>query len=533
MRNFLAAALCLFGLGGPVHACWGPGGEDHHYPSCVIPLPQPDETVSLLYGDWPHGDGSAELSDHHLGDDKSRTRVVRFHIDENDARNYLILSAQDQTIWEFTGDIDSISRVVVLGATRIGPNGGGVIGIPAERISFTTPDLSLLDRVDQTSCTRIYRSCITEQWFGNQADDRISFHPPSPQPRQRFDAIVPSQTRGIDGPQPSITKIPPDSPDALVEIDPARVVSPNTPQPYALLPGVPGMASLVASGAVIPVGDDHANALVKEYGETFSARYRSRFDPDFLFVPSVDFIVTRKITLPPELPPVTLLVANGVPAPEMNGNDNYYVCLFFADQSREQLQAWDHESYLCRQTPGVGGTADDPQDILRAALDFDTSNVENDDCRIAPLPDEVHVAAIALSEGEGRRYRNDPMRQIDVVVNRGGPTALFLSMEGGPVQWNLTGSEVVAVYADREDDPEMTQVMLNGNPYDLLRLGNPNEGCPWFAPLFPNRLGPAIAHLDEMFDALTGHRIDQLITFTDTGQPWRDADLPAPTYVVE
>jgi hypothetical protein len=528
MRNFIAAALCSFLFSGPVQACMAREFEDHHFPSCVIPLPQSNETASLLYGDGP-----AALSTLHLGDDKSRTRVIRVQIDENDARNYLVLTAREQTIWEFSGDVESISRVVVLGATSIGPDGAGVIGVPAARIHFTTPDLSVLDRIDQTSCMRIEKACIPSQWFGDQADDRVPFHPPSQQPRQRFDTIVPSQTLRNENPQGPITIIAPDRPGALVEIDPRRVTSPNSPRPYPLLPGLPGLANLVASGALIPVGNSHDNAIVKEYGEAFSARYRSRFDPDFLFVPSVDYIVMRKITLPPELPPITLMVASGVPAPEMNGNDNYSVCLFFADQSREQLQAWDHESNLCRQTPGVGGTPDDPQDTLRAALYFDISNMENDNCRVASLPDDVHVAAIALSEGGARRYRGDPMRQIDIVVERRGPTVVYLSMEGGPVQWNLAGPEVVAVYADREDDPEMTKVMLNGTPYNVLRLGNPKEGCPNHAPQFPNRLGPAIAHLDELFDTLTGHRIDQLVTFTETGQSWREPDWPVPVYVVE
>ena len=225
------------------------------------------------------------------------------------------------------------------------------------------------------------------------------------------------------------------------------------------------------------------------------------------------------------------MVARGVPAPNMNGNRGYTVCLYFEDQASDPVQKLDLNSHRCRQRSTSRAVPDDEHRILWAATSFDTSNVGNQNCLLTSLPDDTHVAAIALSEGLHRRYRDDPIREINVEVTRDGPTVLYLSMDGGAVRWNVKGPQVVAIYARGAASLELTEVVLDDSPYDYVRLNSPSENCPQFAPLWPNRLGPAIAQLDEMFETLTGQRIDQLITFTDSGRAWRRPETPIPTLI--
>ncbi len=82
------------------------------------------------------------------------------------------------------------------------------------------------------------------------------------------------------------------------------------------------MDALVASGALVPAGTPLHRRLTDSYAAVFSARFRSRFDPDYLFTPPVDYIATRAITLPPQMPNAALMVARGVPALDMNENHN-------------------------------------------------------------------------------------------------------------------------------------------------------------------------------------------------------------------
>lgn len=523
---FVLASSIVFS--GPAFACMGPQFEDHHFPSCTIPLPEANERVSVIFGN-----AANELSDHHIGEPNRRTRLVTLQIDETDAQNYLVLGAREQTIWRLTGDVESVSKVVVLGATDVGPNGAGVMGLPEDRISFTSPDLTALDSVLRTSCTRVAKACIPSQWFGEEPDKRVSLHPEPTQSRQRVDQVVTWQSRQRDTSSKTISIVSPEVSDAMVSISPEWVVSRTPAQPYETLPGQPGLQALVESGALIPATSSENRHIVQEYAATFSARYQTRFDPDFLMTPTVDYIITKEITLPPELPPTSFMVASGVPAPEMNGNRGYSVCLYFEERADQPVSGSGINSNLCRLNRISRAVPDDEQDILRAAAGFDRLEIGSQNCQMVSFESGTHIATVALSEGQFRRYRDDPIRQISVEVTREGPTALFLSMEGGPVQWNISGSQVVAVYSRGGPSLGLAEVFLNGQPYEYSRLRSPDENCPQFAPLWPNRLGPSVAHLDKMFELLTTQRIDELITFTETDRTWRSPNSPTPVYVID
>lgn len=528
MIRTLVVTFLVVLFGGPVFACMGPGSEKYHYPSCTIPLPEPSEKVSVIYGDGP-----SELSDHHLGEPSSQTRLVTVHIDENDAKNYLVLSAYHQTIWQFIGDVESISRVIVLGATRFGPNVAGVVGLPRGRITFTSPDLTALDSIRRTSCTRISKACIPAQWFGEELGRRATVHPEPTQSRQRVDDIVSLHSHlfsQLDDSQPAaesiISIVKPKVPNALIAVSPIDVVSPNPMQPYEVLPGRPGLDFLVKSGALVPAMAGENKHIVEAYAEAFSARYRSCFDLDFFFMPKVDYIVMREITLPPEMPPMSLMVARGVPAPVMNGNRGNRVCLYFEARANQPVDSIDVRSNRCRENTSSRGVPKESKDVLRGAASFDRISLGPQNCQYLSFDDDTNVTVVALSDGR-RRGRSAPTRRINVDVTRKGVTALFLSMEGGPVEWNISGPQIRAVFSARGPDYGLDKVILNGQPHEYARLRSPDDDCPQYATLKPNRLGPHIAQLDAMFVRLAGQGIDQLVTNADEGKG------SPPTYKVE
>ncbi|MGL4281651.1 MAG: hypothetical protein ACRCS0_14905, partial [Albidovulum sp.] len=171
---------------GRSHACMGPSLEDHHFPSCDIQGPSDLESVSVVFARGPYAST-------HVGDPSSSTIFATVEITPSEKKHYLVLQSRQQVIWNIKGDTDSVLRAVVLGASSIGPWAAGVVGLPKDRVFFTSPDLSALDDALQTSCTRIAKSCVAAQWFGPTPSGRVYFHPSIGRERYRVDAYVEPQ----------------------------------------------------------------------------------------------------------------------------------------------------------------------------------------------------------------------------------------------------------------------------------------------------------------------------------------------------
>ncbi|WP_395541682.1 hypothetical protein [Neotabrizicola sp. sgz301269] len=206
---------------GLAQACPGPFAEEHHYPACTIPLPDADEVVTIVEGH------PAEQADLRLGDEDARPFLVQVDIAGDTARNYIVLTSYYPTIWVFTGKLDQISRVIVLGATGAGPLAAGVVGVPAEKVHFTDPT-PLPHTIPISSCTRLYEACSPAQWFGEHQDVKTFIHPPSSQPwlgkAERAGWYVPPDDhRRADV---AIARPSRDPAQASGPIDPAEVISP-------------------------------------------------------------------------------------------------------------------------------------------------------------------------------------------------------------------------------------------------------------------------------------------------------------------
>jgi hypothetical protein len=519
-------------------ACPGPGAEKHHFPSCSIPHATPDERVTVV-----RADGRGIQTSHHFGDGSRRTQLVVVNVGEGDHRHFIVLEAYKQTIWKFKGETQNVSKVVVLGSMGFGPHSAGVMGIPKDRIVFTNPDLSLLDAVQRTSCTRIYRACTAGQWFTDQifeseVNDRYTFHPKIENKKRHVHEVArPLRGHNALDKGKVVTIVSNKSLTAIFQVHPNEVVSQKPLQPYILLPGRKGVQTLLDRRDLLPL-DEFWRGRISAYGEVFSARYRSRFDPDFLYKPWVDYVVAKETTLPPQMPQSVLFVPKGVPAPDMNGNRGRSVCLYFEDPEMEPVNDDIYKSTSCRKQRWGKRDRDikfpDKGDhhILSDAHSFDTFELEGS-CVPKSYSLDTHFAVLALSEGRYKRNRRAPMRIVDVKIKRNQPVVLYASMEGSPVHWRITSPNEVSVFLKFSSEYGYDQVSVNGVLRKYERLGLSGDGCSFYPPAFPNRRGPSIAMLNKMMGKLLGHEIDQFVFDEEKGVPPKGKARSPVTYEIQ
>jgi hypothetical protein len=91
------------------HACVMPSVRI--FPACEISAPHSDERTAVVYVN----SGNA-LSSVTPGSDAIVTEVVDIEVGVADKPHYIVLSSGKPIIWRFTGQIEAISRVVVLGS---------------------------------------------------------------------------------------------------------------------------------------------------------------------------------------------------------------------------------------------------------------------------------------------------------------------------------------------------------------------------------------------------------------------------------
>lgn len=491
-------------------ACLAPSFEDYHLPSCTIPEPRNGEVVTVVAASGPLPSATV-----HVGAPTEATVFARIMVAPSEMRHVLVLESHRQIIWSINGDTDSVSRVIVLGATGLGPWAAGVIGLPSHKVIFTEPDLSALEAVTQTSCTRIFQACSAAQWFGDLPSDQVTFHPALTQGRLKADAIIGSMRSRPDGDAKTawpVTLAPLDLLDEPVIVNPAEVVSPRPAQPYDQPTGQAGLDALRAAGVLLAPGDPGFDVTVSAWAEGFSARYRTRFAPDFLFVPQVDYVVTRPITLPTASPSSVYLLAAGVALPEMNGNqDDYRACFLELDTAGQPAERMRLDSPYCRDV--ILGVQEPDKEILYSALNADISE-QGGDCRQMVVPYGAKIVVLNVIETGPQRYWDEPSREIAVEVAEAGPVVLYLHNTGGPARWVLSGTGVAQVFFLRSAEFQ-PPVSLDGGDVPQAKLGVDREGCPWFPPLHLN--APGYLHLDEMMKTLLGQPIDRVVEVTLDG----------------
>ncbi len=221
--------------------------EEH----CTLPRPSADDLVVAL------GAGRGTLfSAVSVGGTDRITTASPVVIDPGDEPIYLVLSSASPVIWQIEGDIERLSRVVVISAqaSAKGESLGGVTGIPAGKVVFAgLPGCRPLLRAAVTINGAVERARLLEG-LGREADvlavgrlaDVIRVpggiqRPPSAWPALDYMAAL------------DWNKAMTTYPEAMAEIDEKAIVSPHPVEPYDVLPEAMGLARLVADGALAPL----------------------------------------------------------------------------------------------------------------------------------------------------------------------------------------------------------------------------------------------------------------------------------------
>jgi hypothetical protein len=325
----LAVVLLFAACVEHAQACGTAGAGQRVFPVCEISAPRSDERTAVVYVNSGSG-----LSSVTPGSDGIVTEVVDVEIGVADKPHYIVLSSGKPIIWRFTGRIDAISRVVVLGSQFNGATRSGVIGVPRDRIEFAKTDVEKLKSrmPGRSTCDSFSWACEASVYF-DIPKRRIDLAGDEPPARHAVDQFV-ERIRG------DVIRIPQDGwiyewsgfefytetsqthERGLIRIDPASVVSPETVRDYAVLPGAAGIRQLVADGSLIGPDDARFKAAYDKWNERLDQPYRNRYH--------VDYLTTRPMTLPAALDRTAFLIGEGVEPPDLNGNW-YGILFYFAD----------------------------------------------------------------------------------------------------------------------------------------------------------------------------------------------------------
>jgi hypothetical protein len=514
------------------------------FPTCEIDAPHRDERITVIYAAR-----GGHLSSATLGSDAVVTEVVDIEVEPADKPHYIALSSGNPIIWRFTGRIDTVSRIVVLGSQFNGPTHAGIVGVPKERIRFVKTDLEQLKKVQIHSCLRLHGACEPSAYFDIPKVDRMELAGPIPQERYPVDQVVehasakviriPGDGTVTAGGRDRLGWMKETAERSVVAIDAAAVISPEEVRPYKVLPGHAGLRDLIRSGAVVTPEALEFKVAYDAWNEALSTPFRNHLDPNFLFSPKVDYLITRPVQLPAGLLELSFLVADKVDTPDLKGN--LLPCLFFADQRDLGLDPGKQSVPICDRPFG----SDQLYSLalarrsLERARGLDESKKAS--CRKSLVDDGTYFAGVAISEGPAwRPGAVDPSRRrVDVLVKRPGKVALYLEISGGRTDWHIMASPVTHI----------DTVLLGA-----ARLGEDKvHGIDASVPVTSTRAsdlkcsafnlsrdahhgGPAALALDEQLKVLAGRGLDLLVRNTNDAH-WppvsNDPDAPRLTLEIE
>jgi hypothetical protein len=554
------------------YACMEP--HQRTFPTCEISAPRSDERTTIVYAN-----GGSALSSVTPGIDAVVTEVVDIEIGVADKPHYIVLSSGRPIIWRFTGRIDAISRIVVLGSQYNGATRSGVVGVPPDRIVFAKTDMEKLKNRTRTSCDSFYSACEASAYFEIPKAARMQLAGDAPSEclgvdqfverlrggviRIPQDGWVEAEARGqwqtgADGwtsmSGPALGRYEPFGGTGYVEtsqtyerglinIEAASVISPETVRDYSVLPAIAGIRQLLADGSLVSPDDARFKAAYDKWNEDISRPYRSKFDQNFLFSYKVNYLTARPMKLPAGVNRIALLVGEGVEAPDMNGN-YYEACLYYADLRDVQLDPRKFRDPRCDVPPyGNLVLSDSERSIALMARSLgrlqQASQADKAKCRRLTIASDAYFAGIAVSEDTALRTAgpNASRRRVDVIVKRPGNVALYLEMWGRRASWHILPSE----------NTQITNVLL-GELTSEVRGVSPSIPVQTIVPSIesgcslvnPSRIahlgGPAALKLDQDLQVLAGHGLDTLLRNTNDGS-WppvvSDQDAPRVTLVIE
>jgi hypothetical protein len=464
----LAFILLLAARAENAHACMTP--HVRTFPTCEISAPHGDERTTIVYANSGNAHSSVML-----GSDAIVTEVVDIEIGVADKPHYIVLSSGKPIIWRFTGRIDAVSRVAVLGSQYNGATQNGVVGVPRDRIIFAKTDIETLKNRTPTDCDSFYSACEASAYFDIPKADRMQLAGNARSERCGVDQFLETLRGGVvripqdgwveaeargrwqtraDGwtamSGPALGRYEPfggtgyvetsqNYERGLIRIDAANVISQETVRDYSILPATAGIRQLLADGSLVGPDDARFKAAYDKWNERISRPYRSKFDPGFLFSYKVNYLATRPMTLPAALDRIALLVGEGVEAPDMNGN--HYACLYYPGNA--DLRRWFDGSNWGRSRDcdaSFGGNlvlSDSERSMTMMVRSLEqmqqAGQADKDKCRELTIASDAYFAGVAVSEGAAWRPAATDVsrRPVDVIVKRPGKVALYLEMWGG------------------------------------------------------------------------------------------------------
>ncbi len=501
----------------------------------------------------------------------------------------VVVSHYEPTVIRFSGDTNRVKQVIAMGARSKGWNHVAFDGVESEKVRF----LPVVGRNRNltTSCSSPPKACVPEQYFVlNQTRDNrwagIGDTLLDPTKKRYKQAIQVSalnkNTIVIPGPADNSKKPPqtqnfPDGWRGELEryqmsagkraiFDPAKLLSPTMTRVTSKLPSWDGMASLLKQGIIREAGDYDSDPDLIEFSEAFSARYRSRFDPDFRFRPRIDFVINPIFygPIPRDLrhsnrQSVTFLRA-GLPLKLNNKGDKGRFCLFYHHNKltypRSVVESRDNPDWpawrqMCGPgdlAPFVGSNKRDTTALARlqlaAARNLESHRNWNTKlCRLSEIPEDVKVVVLSTTNGlyeGGLPYTHCAIKKsseasgpgtvnevepgdhsvckvghIDVQVDRPGKLFLFLKSDSA-IHWKLdvsTDSKItgIATISDRRQIVSGVPADVKFSQYVPRDRSLPEDCRNGLLDANPHVGGPAILLFEMMFERVFGRKIDSLL----------------------
>ena len=319
-RNILiGTGLCLAGVVGVAAFLAAPGAlpdlpmlDPAKYPNCVLtPVPANHVLVEATANDGAVLTNI--LFEPQPGRRPDASAVVHVRVAPG-SRPITLVAAGRNTLWEFSGDVQRVKRVVALSVE--GDQNVAISGIPDDRVEFLKRGQCPL--FANATATTVLGDVRPQQqslrlMFGRKADSVAWYW----------------KAHTLSLPEGAWSLAPPGA-ERFRALDPKDFISPVALSVSAVKPARAGLDDYERDGSIRAPRLDE----IEKFIEGASARYRSKLTPDYRIRVGFDYVVTRPIQLPVGMfgpKSKRFLVLDGVPPPE---GERSHSCIALMDGFR-------------------------------------------------------------------------------------------------------------------------------------------------------------------------------------------------------
>jgi hypothetical protein len=390
-----------------------PALDPAKYPNCVL-KPVPADHVLIEATAISGAVLTNILFEPKNGKRPDSSAVIHVEVAQGTRPITLVAAGMGGMIWEFTGDVQRVERVVAL--SRDWDRNVAIGGISKDRIEFI--DLERCPSFGYaTGDTVIGDVRPQQQWlqlmFGRKADSVAWYG-------QAHTLTLPDGT----------WKLAPAGAARFRALDPKDYISPVSLSVLNVKPARAGIEDYERDGTIRAPRPDE----VEKFIAGASTRYRSKISPDYRIRTRFDYVVTRPMEMPVGMFGVAslhFLVLEGVPPPKGERSHN---CIALMDGFRME------DPVMCVGSPGV----------MIAKLENWPKPAELEGCKIWRAPEGASLQAVSTSGPDPERDQADrgtPASPILVRVKKPGDIVLILQAYH-EVNWRIhvdAASRVVGV----------------------------------------------------------------------------------------